>query len=131
MESPLDQHQVQGAVAVAGWAVTHLSLNTNRRLRHAVEQDASASEQSPFAALLAQLPGAVHLAYYTDPDALLDTSLTNIKHVLEPGASRSRAKGSQDALPSVQSSVEDMWLREEARKAMHKTPYGRTLETSA
>ena len=130
MESPLEHQQEQGAVSVAGWAATQLSLDKNRRLRHAVEQDASASEQSLYAAFLAQLPGAVHLAYSTDPDALLDTLLTNIKHVLEPGASSSRAKGAQDPFPAVQSSVEDMWLREEARKARNiESPRVRTRLT--
>ena len=118
MESPLEQHQEQGTLSVAGWAATQLSLHNNRRLRHALEQDGSPSEQSPFAAFLAQLPGAVHLAYDTDPDASLDALLTNTTHVLEPGAPKTRAKGSQDALPSVQPSVEEMWLREEARMAM-------------
>jgi len=118
MESPLEHQQEQGMLSVAGWAATKLSLRKNRRLRHALEQDGSPSEQSPYAVFLAQLPGAVHLAYYTDPDASLDALLTSITHVLEPGASRTRAKGSQDAVPSVQPSVEDMWLREEARMAM-------------
>jgi DNA-binding CsgD family transcriptional regulator len=130
MESPLEHQQEQGALAIAGWAATQLSLYKNRRLRHALEQDGSPSEQAPYTAFLAQLPGAVHLAYSTDPDASLDTLLTNIKHVLEPGASRSRAKGAQDALPAVQPSVEEMWLREETRQAMEiENPYVRTRLT--
>jgi hypothetical protein len=88
MESPLEHQQEQGALSMAGWAATQLSLRKNRRLRHALEQDGSPSKQSPYAAFLAQLHGAVHLAYYTDPDASLDALLTNTTHVLEPGASR-------------------------------------------
>ena len=130
MESPLEHQQEQGALAIAGWAATQLSLHKNRRLRHALAQDGSPSEQAPYTAFLAQLPGAVHLAYYTDPDASLDALLTSIIHVLEPGAPRSRAKGAQDPFPSVQPSVEEMWLREEARKARNiESPRVRNMLT--
>ncbi len=50
--------------------------------------------------------------------------------MLEPGAPKTRAKGLQDAFPSVQPSVEDMWLREETRKAMEiENPRVRTQLT--
>ena len=86
MESPFEYQQEQGMLSVAGWAATQISLEHNRRLRHALAHDdiaVNAPRMSEFPTLCEQLPAHTYEAWYQEGWSTLAELRTRIASSME------------------------------------------------